>query len=164
MSNCCMCNKPIEREDPAVLAMGAAGIPRLLCDDCEELLDKATKSRDYDEISDSIGEIAKLVADKDPDVITYSALTQLMENASERAKAIKDGDYDFSLDEEDSSDDGLDEIPEELRESEEDKEKDRIEEEKQKKFDKIYNYVLIVVCIGFAGFLIYKLIETFFLK
>ena len=40
MSQCCICNRKIERDDPAVLAMGGAGIPRYLCDDCEKLLEE----------------------------------------------------------------------------------------------------------------------------
>lgn len=164
MEKCCMCHKNIEREDAPVLAMGGAGIPRYLCDDCEALLDAATLSRDYDEAGAAIGKISKLMADGDPDPVTYAIVSQLLLKSSDRAVAIKEGTYDFALDEQPVEDEGFEEIPEDLQETEEDKEKDRIEEEKQKKFDKFYNYVLIGVCIGFVGFFIWKLIETFFLK
>ena len=67
-----------------------------------------------------------------------------MVDASERAKAIKDGSYDFALDEQ-ADEDEMDEIPEDMLESEEDVEKDKQDEEKLKKFDKVYNIILIVL-------------------
>ena len=139
MSKCCMCNRQIEREDPAVLAMGGAGIPRYLCDDCEKLLDTATLSKDYDEAGAAIGKISKLMADEDPDPVTFAIISELLLKSSDRAVAIKEGKYDFALDEQTVSTEGdIEEIPEDLQETEEDKEKDRIDEEKQKMFDKVY--------------------------
>lgn len=164
MSNCCICNRKIDREDPAVLAMGGAGIPRYLCDECEQLLDTATLSKDHEEAGVAIGRLSKMMADNDPDPVTYAIVKQILLTSSDRAVAIKEGKYDFSLDEKPVEEDGFEEIPEELQESEEDKEKDRIDEEKMKKFDKIYNVFLIVLCVAFVGFLVWKVIETFFLK
>ena len=164
MEKCCICNKEIEREDPAVLAMGGAGIPRYLCDDCEALLDSATLSRDYDEAGAAIGRLSKLMADGDPDPVTYTIVSQILLKSSDRAVAIKEGKYDFALDDQPMDEGGFEEIPEDLQESEEDKEKDRVDDEKQKKFDKIYNVLLAIVCLGFVGIIIYRIIETFFLK
>lgn len=158
-----MCNRNIDREDAPVLAMGGAGIPRYLCEDCEALLDTATLSRDYGEAGAAIGKISKLMAEGDPDRVTYSIVSGLLLKASDRAVAIKEGTYDFALDEQPVEDGGLEDIPEELQESEEDKEKDRIDEEKAKKFDKFYNGLLIGACIAFVGFLIWKIVDTFFL-
>ena len=129
MAKCCMCDIRLESEDAPVLSMGAAGIPRLLCDRCAGLLDKATLSKDFDEIKDAVGEIGSIMAAHDPDSVTYTIVSSLMVDASERAKAIKDGSYDFSLDED-------------MLESEEDIEKDKADEEKVKKFDKVYNIIL----------------------
>lgn len=164
MSQCCVCNREITIEDPAVLAMGGAGIPRYLCEDCEALLDTATLSKDCDEAGAAIGKISKIMADGDPDPVTLAMISNLLLKASDRAVAIKEGSYDFALDEQTPAEDEIEDIPDELLESEEDKEKDRIDEEKQKKFDKFYNYVLIGACIGFVGFIIWKIIENFFLK
>ena len=141
MAKCCMCDIRLESEDAPVLSMGAAGIPRLLCDRCAGLLDKATLSKDFEEIKDAVGEIGSIMAAHDPDSVTYTIVSSLMVDASERAKAIKDGSYDFSLDE-NPEDGGLDEIPEDMLESEEDIEKDKADEEKVKKFDKVYNIIL----------------------
>ena len=164
MSQCCICNKKIERDDPAVLAMGGAGIPRYLCDDCEKLLDDATLSTDYDTAGAAIGKLSKLMADGDPDPVTYAIVNGILIKSSNRAVAIKEGTYDFALDDEPIVEEGYDEVPEDLQETEEDKEKDRIDEEKQKKFDKIYNILLIIGCSAFAVLCIWRLIEMFLIK
>lgn len=160
---CCMCERHIEREDAPVLSMGAAGNPRLLCEECEALLDTATLGRDYGEISNAIGKISEIMSNGNPDGVTFSIVSQLMSSASDRAKAIKEGNYDFALDEQPVDDGGLEEIPEELLESEEDKAKDKADEEKMEKFNKFYNYVLVGACIAFVGFLVWKIVDAFFL-
>ena len=162
MAKCCICEANIEREDAPVLSMGGAGYARVLCDRCAELLDTATLGQNYDEIKSSIAEIGEIMANHDPDHVTLTVVSGLVYNASKRAKAIQDGSYDFSLDAE-GSDEGFDEIPEELRESEEDIQKDKEEEEKLKKFDKIYNYILIGAGIAAGAILIWNIIKTFFL-
>ncbi len=162
MAKCCMCDVNLEREDAPLLSMGAAGRPRLLCDRCAALLDTATLGSDFDEIKGAVEQIGTIMADHDPDEVTFNIVSELVAGASERAKAIRDGSYDFSLDQEDNNE-GYDEIPEDMRESEEDIELDRQEEEKMKKFDKFYNYVLIGAGIAAAAFVIWKIVDTFFL-
>lgn len=163
MAKCCMCDVNIEREDAPVLSMGGAGYARVLCDRCASLLDTATLSRDFDEIKGAIEQIGTIMADHDPDGVTFAIVSNLMLDAAERAKAIREGSYDFSLDEQ-QGDAGFDEIPEELRESEEDIKKDKEDEKKLEQFNKIYNYVLIGVLIAAGVFVIWKIIDTFFLK
>ena len=163
MAKCCLCGKIIEREDAAVLSMGAAGNPRLLCDECEALLDTATLGKDYEDIKAAIEQIGAHMLERDPDGVTYSMVNEIMVSATERAKAIKDGSYDFSLDDQPKDDGGLDDIPEELLESDEDKELDKVDDEKMKKFDKVYNFVLIGACVAFAIFLVWKIVDSFFL-
>lgn len=160
MSKCCICDKNIERDDAPVLAMGAAGNPRLLCDDCAALLDTATLGDNFDEIKDSMEKIGNLMADGNPDTVTYSIVSEIMVEASDRAKAIKDGTYDFSLDSEEKNE-GFDEIPEDMRESAEDIEREKLEEEKNKKFDKIYNIILIGAVVAAGLFVIWKALESF---
>lgn len=162
MAKCCICDAHIEREDAPVLSMGGAGYARVLCDRCSGLLDTATLGQDFEEIKGAIAEIGDLMADHDPDNVTFNIVSGLMLEASERAKAIRDGSYDFSLDSEENEE-GFDEIPEELRESEEDIQKDKEDEEKLEKFNKFYNYVLIGAGIGAAAIIIWKIIDTFLL-
>ena len=89
-------------------------------------------------------------------------VNSVMKAAAERANLIKEGKYDFSLDEEpDEEEEGFDEIPEELLETEEDKELDRQDEEKLKKFDKVYNVIIAVALAATAGIIIWRILDTF---
>ena len=73
----------------------------------------------------------------------------------ERAKLIKEGSYDFALDDQESEEDVLEEIPEELRETEEDRELDRKEAEALKKFDKVTNWLWLGILVGVIGAIVY---------
>ena len=164
MKKCCICERIIENEDAPVLAMGAVGNPKLLCDECAGLLDDATMSREIEKIEGSMEEISRRMSDGNPDRVTFNIVSQLMAKAAARGKAIKQGQYDFALDEQvEEDEEAMEEIPEELLETEEDRELDRKDEEKMKKFDKFYNGMLIGAGIGFLGVLIWKLVERFFL-
>ena len=155
--NCSTCLKRIENEEAPVLAMGAYGTPKLLCDECAELIDKMTLSKDYDEITEAINSIAgKMSAANIDDRVTLDTMTDMLENSAKRAQQIKDGTYDFALDEVEA-DDGFDEIPEELRETEEDRLLDEKEAEANAKFDKFLNWTWIGVAIGVVAFIIYKI-------
>ncbi len=159
MKKCCLCSTPVDREDAPVLGIGGAGNPRVLCSDCESHLDNAMSGRDYESIKNSINIISDRLSKNDPDRYTFDLASSLILDASKRAKAIKEGTYDFSAEAE--NDDGFDEIPEELLESEEDRELDRMEEEKSKKFDKVYNIVLIILLVLAAGHLVYTVVTSF---
>ena len=153
--HCALCGRIPEVEEPAVLTLGRYGKPRHLCEDCEAELDVATLGRDYDEIVDAIDRLGKKATTfgKD-DPSTLSTMKGILMNAAKRAAAIKDGEYDFDLDENpappagEEETEGFDEIPEELRETEEDAELDRREAEFAKKFDKVLNWVWAVVLVG----------------
>lgn len=163
MERCCICQRNIEREDAPVLTMGAAGIPRLLCSECEELLDTATSGNEISEIEEAIDEISNRVSHGNPDGATCKVLEELMGSASQRAAAIKSGNYDFSLD--GAGDDiNFDEIPDELLESEEDIQKDREDEIKMERFNKIYNIIILVTFLAVGAYVAYRIIDTFFLK
>ena len=165
MTKCCVCKREIENEDAPLLAMGAVGNPKLLCDECAGLLDEATTGRDIETVEAGIGEIGRRMSDSNPDGVTFNIVSSLMAKAAARAKSIKLGEYDFSLDEQESSEESeLEEIPEEWLETEEDRELDRKDEEKMEKFDKVYNGLIIGAGIAFAGILIWKIVERFFLN
>lgn len=160
MSQCCICERNIDREDAPVLSMGAAGVPRLLCEECEALLDTVTESHDFAAVEAAMDKIGKLMADTDPDYVTFNTVNEIMADASERIKAIKDGSYVEASDE-DNEDVGLEDIPEELLESEEDKLKDEKEQEQAKKFDKVYTVLVSVLLTLTVLLLTWKLLDTF---
>ena len=144
--------------------MGAYGNPKLLCPDCAELVETASFGKEYDEIKDAMDRLtARMSAANVDDRFTIAALTDLLRANADRAQRIKDGTYDFSLDEQ-RENEGMDEIPEELRETEEDKKLDEKEAEANARFDKFMNWTWIGVGIGALGFIIYKLIDILFLK
>jgi hypothetical protein len=140
--------------------MGGAGYARILCDECDKDLQTATLGRDIDEIKAAISNLGDKMASGNPDSVTYSLVSSLIIDATKRAKAIKAGTYDFSLDE-NEDEEGFDEIPEELLESEEDIALDKKDEENMKKFDKVYNIILIVALIALGGMIVWRLIQSF---
>ena len=162
MSKCAICNAIIEAEEPKILSMGAYGTPRYMCDECAVDIDEVTLGRDYDRIAEAMERVGKKLAETNPDKGTFNTVNVIMQSSAERAKLIKDGSYDFSLDEcEESTEDGFEEIPEELLETEEDRELDREEEKKIEKFNKVFNVVLTGAIIALAGLIIWRVLDMF---
>ena len=128
--NCSICLKRVEGDDAPVLAMGAYGNPKVLCDEC--------------------------AAANIDDRVTVATMTEMFESSAKRAQAIKEGTYDFALDEVES-DEGFDEIPEELQETEEDRLLDEKEAEANAKLDKFLNWAWVGVAIAVVGFIIYRI-------
>ena len=89
--------------------------------------------------------------------IVTETVTEIFNTAAKRAAEIKEGTYDFSLDEKDDEDE-MEEIPEELEETEEDRLLDEKEAAATKKFDKIMTWVYAGVLVAVVAFVIYKFI------
>ena len=159
MSNCCICEKSVEREDAPILAMGGAGYARVLCEECDRELQVATRGHDVEEIKAAINSLSTKMANGEPDTVTYRMMSEILITATQRAMEIKDGTYDFARDDEEDNE-GFDEIPEELLESEEDVELDRKDEEKAKKFDKVYSIILTISLIALGGMIIWRIIQA----
>ena len=158
--NCCTCLSRIENDDAPVLTMGAYGTPKLLCDDCAALVDTITYGRDYDEIAEAMSALTDVITKSNADdrkVVT--TVTEILENGAKRAQKIKEGTYDFALDE---VDEGFDEIPEELQETEEDRLLDEKEAESNARMDKIINWMWIGVGAIAGAFIIWKVITLLF--
>ncbi len=161
MKKCAICDKEVEIENAPILTMGAYGVPKYLCDECAGDLDCATLGTDYGEISAAIERVGNKMSNFDPDGQTYMTVSKIMENSAARAKAIKEETYDFALDEEQKNeDDAFDELPEELLETEEDRELDRRDEEKQKLFDKIFNWISLGAVGAVLLFIIWRALDT----
>jgi hypothetical protein len=150
----------IADENPAILTIGAYGNTKCICGKCQELLDTATLGREYDKIAEAMEMLGRRMAESTPDDQSFKVVSELLSNAAERARLIKAGKYDFALD--DEGDGEISELPEELLETEEDKEKDKRDEEKARKFDKIFNYITAGIFGVAAILIIAKLITTFF--
>ena len=174
MDYCSICGAEIKNENAAILTMGGSGRPRYICEECEKELDVAISGKEIETITAAIKSLSEKMVNGNPDTpddvdtakdmdgAAYHTMTKLLATAIERARKIKDGTYDFSLDE--MGDEGFEEIPEELQETEEDRALDERDAKLGELYDKIYNIILIVACSAFAIFLIWKLIDTFLLK
>ena len=144
--------------------MGAYGNPKVLCDDCAELVETMTYGKDYDPVVAAMESLTqRMSASNVDDRVTVATVTEMLAECAERAQKIKDGTYDFLLDEE-KENEGMEEIPEELRESEEDRLLDEKEAAANAKFDKFMNWAWIGVGIAAVGFIIWKFIDILFLK
>ena len=163
MEECIICSAEVDGENASVLEMGGYGNPKYLCTECSLELDTLTLDRDTDNISLAMSRITKKIGEADLSSKTFATITSILEQAAERAKAIKNGTYDFSLDEAESEGEGFDEIPEELRETEEDIELDRQDEEKAEKFNQFFDYVSMGVVIGIVIFAVWKILDIFVL-
>ena len=157
MKNCSICKRTVDTENAPILTMGGFGNPRFLCDECASDVEIALYARDTEKIEASMQNLSKkLAASSNDDGLTIETVSDIFAKAGERAKAIKDGTYDFSEDE--SEEEGFDEIPEELQESEEDAELDRKDVETAKKIDKISNWITLGVLVAALIFFVVKII------
>ena len=159
MNNCCICERDVEREDAPILAMGGAGYARVLCEECDRELQVATRGHDVEEIKAAINSLSTKMANGEPDAVTYRMMSEILITTTQRAMEIKDGTYDFARDDEEDNE-GYDEIPEELLESEEDIELDKKDEEKAKKFDKVYSIILTISLIALGGMIVWRIVQA----
>ncbi len=144
--------------------MGAYGNPKLLCDECADLVETMSFGKEYDEVVTAMNSLtARMSSANVDDRVTVATVTEMLSECAKRAQKIKEGSYDFSLDEE-KANEGMDEIPEELQETEEDRLLDEKEKEANAKFDKVMNWMWIGVGIAAVGFIIWKFIDLLFLK
>lgn len=159
MSVCSICGKPIDAENAPILTMGAYGTPIHICDECAEDLDIITTSNDYDAIKVSFAKIVKFIQkSQTKGEFVNETLQNILDEAMERAEKIKDGTYDFAIDEQ-GEEQFFDEIPEELAETEEDIKLDQEEAERNAKFEKIFN---IGMAIAIAAAAIFALVRFVF--
>lgn len=162
MDECVICYAPVDEENAAVLEMGAYGTPKYLCQECSADLDAVTLGTDFVEISSAMNRFAKKIDASEMSPKTFSTITSILDKAKERANAIKEGTYDFSLDEAEENE-NFEDVPEELRETEEDIELDRKDKEKEEKFNKFFDYVSFGAVIGIVIFAIWKILDIFVL-
>ena len=140
--NCCICQKKIESEDAPILAMGAYGSPKCVCESCDGIIETATRSADADEATAAIRKLGEALTLGDTDdTQVIDTVNSIISEAAERAEAIKAGVYDFANDAESEPEFELDE---DMLESEE----DRALDEKEAKANKIIDTITGWLCGG----------------
>ena len=140
--------------------MGGYGIPRYLCDNCAEQIEVATTAASVDEIAAAVKALGSKLDSMDHDTATNDTMTEILDSAMKRGLAIKEGTYDFALDNE-ADKEVLEDIPEELLETEEDRRLDEEEEKKYSRFNAIFNWVAVAAFAAVGGFLIYRIFDTY---
>ncbi len=156
---CSICLNKLEKEKASVLTMGHYGNPRFLCPECEALIEDALKSHDIKASEAAMKRLGNTVsANGADDDAVVDAVKEIFKTASERNEKIKEGTYDFSLDDAEE-DGGFDEIPEELLETEEDREETEREEETNRKFGKILDIITAVIFVAAAAIFVFYLVK-----
>ncbi len=161
MKSCSICKAVIEEENPSILTMGGYANPRYTCKACDGVLEKMLLSSQPEEAVEAmktVGEHLSRIGCEDNAVI--DTVEKMMHRAAERAQAIREGRYDFSLDE-DAAEEEIVEIPEELRETEEDRALDEKEARVAKQWDKVLDriwYVMLGLC---GAVFVYILVRLF---
>ena len=99
-NTCSTCLARLTNEEAPVLVMGAYGTPKLLCDECAALVETITLGKDHNEIAVAMQTLTeRMSAANIDDRFTVNSVTKILEESSVRAQKIKEGTYDFSLDE-----------------------------------------------------------------
>lgn len=154
--NCCICNRPIERDDAPVLTYGLYGNARCLCDGCDACLTALTRGREPADIRAAMDELSERRLGMDErDRATQSVLSTLVDGAARRLEAIEAGTFDFTAEE--AEDETYEDVPEELRETEEEQEAERQREEREHATDRVFSYIWAAVMALVLGAMIYFL-------
>lgn len=160
---CCICFSKIDPETAPILTIGKLGNPRCLCPECESLFDTATLGKTYEEITEACREIGDTMTRHNADDETvFCEVNNIISSSMERAEAIKDGSYDFSLDEEliesTNAAEVKEELPEELRETEEDIELDKKDQRVGKIIDTVTSWIAGLALVGAVAFFLLKFV------
>lgn len=164
---CCICFSKIDSENPPILTIGRLGNPRCLCPNCEKLFDTVTLGKSYEDITDACRQIGEIMTRCNADDETVLAeVNSIISSAMERAEAINDGTYDFSLDEElvesTNAEEKKEELPEELRESAEDIELDKKDAQIGKIIDTVTSWIAGLALVGAIAFFLLKFVFNVF--
>ncbi len=152
---CSVCYNHFDVESPDVLTFSEQGASKYICPDCKELYETATLSRDPDNAISATGKLKELLV-QNRDMTVLRLFSDVIPAAEERADAIRRGEYDFRLDEEDVFEEAA--IDEELLLEEEDKvflEEATKPAEKPSLFDRVLNWAWVVIGAFALGSLVY---------
>ena len=163
-NRCSICKREVNAENADIIAVGGYGNPRYICEDCVSVAEKLTYSESAEEIEAAMAELSKRIAASGvDDPVTVRAVNEMFKEAGERAKKIKDGTYVSSAEEKEvlSEQEDVLEVPEELRESEEDKALDEAEKINNRKFDRVLNWIMIILAAVALAAIAYFVIKRF---
>lgn len=166
---CCLCNNKIGDENAPILTLGNSGWPRYICENCENTISTASLATEYEEIEEACRNLGDgMIAMHVEDAAVIEAVNDIIKTSMERANQIKDGTYDFSLDEvaeeAEESEEGEGgakaefDIPEELRETEEDRALDEKEARSNKILDTVTSWLAGLILLGAVIFFLIRFV------
>ena len=154
--HCVICKRPIEKEEPAILMMGGYGVPKCICEECENTVDILNESEDAGEIREGCRKLGEALTRGDTgDESVIVTVNEIIAEAGKKAESIENGTYDPN--EEKEEEEEFD-ITEDLEETEEDRKLDEEEARANKIYNTISSWVAGIIIVIALGFFIYKLI------
>ena len=158
MGKCCICHNEINTETAPILYMGATGVPRCICDECDKSIEEMTKGRDSEAITQACRSIAKRLEEADNgDERTILLIGGMLEGAKARAEKIAAGEFDFEAEENAESTEEFD-ITEDLMETDEDRALDERDEKIGKIIDTVTTWIMGLAIVGAIAFFILKFV------
>ena len=123
--HCVICKRPIEKEEPAILMMGGYGVPKCICEECENTVDILNESEDAGEIREGCRKLGEALTRGDTgDESVIVTVNEIIAEAGKKAESIENGTYDPSKEKEEEEEF---DITEDLEETEEDRKLDEEE-------------------------------------
>ena len=154
--HCVICKRPIEKEEPAILMMGGYGVPKCICEECENTVDILNESEDAGEIREGCRKLGEALTRGDTgDESVIVTVNEIIAEAGKKAESIENGTYDPN--EEKEEEEEFD-ITEDLEETEEDRKLDEEEARANKIYNTVSSWVAGIIIVIALGFFIYKLI------
>ena len=154
--HCVICKRPIEKEEPAILMMGGYGVPKCICEECENTVDLLNESEDAGEIREGCRKLGEALTRGDTgDESVIVTVNEIIAEAGKKAESIENGTYDPN--EEKEEEEEFD-ITEDLEETEEDRKLDEEEARANKIYNTVSSWVAGIIIVIALGFFIYKLI------
>jgi hypothetical protein len=136
--------------------MGGYGVPKCICEECENTVDLLNESVDAAEIREGCRKLGEALTRGDTgDESVIVTVNKIIAEAGEKAERIENGTYDpeEAKDEEEEFD-----ITEDLEETEEDRKLDEEEARANKVYNTVSSWVAGIIIVIALGFFIYKLI------
>ena len=154
--HCVICKRPIEKEEPAILMMGGYGVPKCICEECENTVDLLNESEDAGEIREGCRKLGEALTRGDTgDESVIVTVNEIIAEAGKKAESIENGTYDPSKEKEEEEEF---DITEDLEETEEDRKLDEEEARANKIYNTVSSWVAGIIIVIALGFFIYKLI------
>ena len=161
-NTCCICPARIDENEAPILTHGRSTVPRYICPECEKRIDTAMLDKDPEKVTEACRELGEsLTRYGVEDLAVVDEINGIIEGAMLRAKAIKEGTYDFSADEEirtATEGDGEFDITDDIKETPEDRERDEKEAKRTKLFDTLTSWAAGLILVGAVVFFLIKFV------